>query len=184
MSYSKPIYYLNYSISITGPTGPAGSNGNGGGGGYTGPTGYTGHTGPAGSSSTSQWITLGSNIYYNLGNVGIGKTNPQYTLDISGVINADSFNSSSDYRIKKNIISLSETDYSIDKLRPVTYINKKTNKQDIGLIAHELQEQYSFLVNGIKDGDNLQSVNYFGIIGILIKEIQELKKEVKYLKNK
>ncbi len=201
MLYSKPLYYLNNSISVTGPTGSAGGGGIGnslqgptgptGHTGYTGRTGPTGHTGytgsigytgPTGSSATSQWILSGNNIYFNLGNVGIGTINPQYTLDVNGGIYATSFNSSSDYRIKKNIISLNETNYTIDKLRPVTYINEQTDKQDIGIIAHELQEQYPFLVNGIKDGNNLQSVNYLGIIGILIKEIQELKKDVKYLK--
>jgi len=39
----------------------------------------------------SQWTTSGTNIYYNTGNVGIGKTNPSatYKLDVSGNINAD-----------------------------------------------------------------------------------------------
>jgi hypothetical protein len=77
---------------------------------------------------------------------------------------------------------LDET-FTIDNLKPVTYLNNKTEKQDIGLIAHELQEVYPFLVTGEKDGENLQSVNYTGLIAILIKEIQELKKEVNVLKN-
>ena len=63
-------------------------------------------------------------------------------------------------------------------MNPVTYTNTKTLKQDVGLIAHELQDHYPFLVDGTKDGQELQSVNYIGLIGILIKEIQCLKKEV------
>ena len=49
-------------------------------------------------------------------------------------------------------------------------------------IAQQLQEIYSFLVNGEKDGQ-LQTVNYIGLIGILIKEIQKLKEDVKELKS-
>jgi hypothetical protein len=40
------------------------------------------------------------------------------------------------------------------------------------------------LVNGEKDGEATQSLNYMGLIGILTKEIQELKKRVKELENK
>jgi hypothetical protein len=41
--------------------------------------------------SFSQWTTSNNDIYYNTGNVGIGKTNPSanYILDVSGNINAD-----------------------------------------------------------------------------------------------
>jgi hypothetical protein len=40
------------------------------------------------------------------------------------------------------------------------------------------------LVEGEKDGEKTQSVNYNGLIGVLIKEIQELKNRIKILENK
>jgi len=101
-------------------------------------------------------------------------------LFVSGDVTANQITPLSDYRIKENIKRLDDT-FIVDNLIPVTYINKNNNKQDIGLIAHELQEIYPFLVNGEKDGPETQSINYNGLIGLLIKEIQELKKEIKLL---
>ena len=46
----------------------------------------------------------------------------------NGQISATSYNATSDYRIKANIISLSDTSFSVDLLKPVTYMNKTLGK--------------------------------------------------------
>jgi hypothetical protein len=94
-----------------------------------------------------------------------------------------SYNSLSDYRIKENIKLLDLSEYNIDNLKPIIYNHKETNQQNIGFLAHEVQEYFPFLVSGEKDGPITQSINYIGLIGLLTKEIQELKKENKIIKD-
>lgn len=116
------------------------------------------------------------------GNITGGSFNnseDSFNVTSSGALTASSVSVSSDYRIKDKIEPINLTKYSIDHLNPVTYINKNTDKQDIGFIAHELQKVFPFLVNGEKnDPDKMQSVNYIGLISLLVKEVQDLKQKV------
>jgi len=102
------------------------------------------------------------------------------TANFSGNVTTLSLNATSDYRIKENVVPLS-TNYSVDNLNPVHYYNKSSKKEDIGFIAHEVQEEFPCLVTGEKDGAETQSLNYNGLIPILVKEIKELKERVKFL---
>ena len=111
-----------------------------------------------------------------------GNTDISGNLNVVGNVIVSSINTTSDYRIKENIIQLDNT-FEVDKLKPVTYFNKMSQKQDIGLIAHELQEVFPELVNGVKDGEIHQSVNYISLIPILIKEIQTLKGKINYIED-
>ena len=115
------------------------------------------------------------------GCVGINEKNPVCTLDVNGDVEANSYNAASDYRIKENVMIL-DASFNVDVLNPVTYNLKDSGKQDIGFIAHEVQEFYPFLVSGVKDGPQTQSLNYNGLIGILTKEIKDLKKEMRLVR--
>jgi hypothetical protein len=101
----------------------------------------------------------------------------------AGQMNAVSFNAFSDYRVKRNIEPL-PTNFTIDALRPVHYDISGGEGHDMGFIAHEVKEQFSFLVSGEKDGERMQSLNYNGFIALLVKEVQDLKKENRELKER
>ena len=98
-------------------------------------------------------------------------------------ITGTQFKATSDYRIKTDIHDLDSKLHNVDNLRPVIYKQVQNNNVNIGLIAHELQEYFPFLVDGEKDGEKTQAVNYIGLIGVLIKEIQDLKKRVNTLES-
>jgi len=116
------------------------------------------------------------------GNISSSGTIYTTSLDASGNISATSFSATSDYRIKNNVHPLDPT-MNVNNLKPVYYYNTLSNHQDIGLIAHEVQEYFPYLVNGDKDGQQYQSINYNAIIPILVKEIQDLKQRVRQLEN-
>ncbi len=118
-----------------------------------------------------------SNIYNSNFNLNLTSD-----LKVIGDVEATSYNATSDYRIKENVTILDAT-FNVDSLEPVTYNLKGSGKKDIGFIAHEVQELYPFLVNGIKDGPVNQSINYNGFIGILTKEIKNLKSEMRLLRD-
>jgi hypothetical protein len=127
-------------------------------------------------------LTVGNNVTVS-GTLAVNGAGTALTVTANatiGNVTATSYNATSDYRIKANVIDL-PTLYTIDNIRPVEYISIKDNKKNLGVIAHELQELYPCLVTGKKDGDEMQSVNYIGIIPLLIHEVKTLKKTVKQL---
>ena len=131
------------------------------------------------TAGTSNLLVRGLQV--GAGNVGIGKAPTTNALDVNGTVNATSFNAASDYRIKSNIVPLSETEFKVDLLKPVFYFNKQIKKNDIGFIAHEVSEHFPFLVSRNKDEEEYQSLNYIGIIGLLTNEIIEIKKRNKII---
>ena len=129
---------------------------------------------PYGNPYTPQF-QLGALLVTNLDQPDVS-----FNLDVSGSVQAAAFYEESDARIKRNI---TEIPYQIQNLQPHTYHNTLTNQTGHGFLAHELQEEIPFLVNGEKDGAELQSVDYNGVVALLVKEVQELKQKVKELSN-
>ena len=137
-----------------------------------GATGYTNST----AIGYNSMITASNQIV--LGTATETYQFPGLTGYFGGYVQATTFNSTSDYRIKQNV---EEIEAVVDNLRPVKYTNTITGNQDMGFIAHEVQELFPFLVSGEKDGPQNQAINYTGLIPLLVKEIQDLKKQVQQL---
>jgi hypothetical protein len=126
-------------------------------------------------------LNIGQNLNFGIGTTDYLTVNAS-GIAVTGIVAATSFNATSDYRIKQNVhFIIEDASFNVDVLKPVSYLNTQLGKPDIGFIAHEVQEHYPYLVNGVKDGEAMQTLNYTGIIGILTKEVQELKKRVRDL---
>jgi len=95
-------------------------------------------------------------------------------LTTSGDLSSKAGKFTSDYRLKSNVRDIEEI--TTLNLRPVQF--DMCEKHRIGLIAHELQEQIPCVVEGVKDGEQMQHVNYIDLIAVLIKDIQRLNQKI------
>ena len=111
-----------------------------------------------------------------------------YAVSYSGGVylssGATSWTANSDIRLK-NINSHIEN--AVEKLSTLQTINfsykdDKTNKQNLGLIAQEVEKIFPELID--KNGDGMLGVRYTELVPVLIKAVQELKLEIETLKNK
>jgi hypothetical protein len=95
--------------------------------------------------------------------------------------NATAYITSSDYRLKQDIVSMTGALTTIAQLKPVKYKWKSDDREGQGFIAHELQEVFPEAVYGKKDGlDKDNNPEYQGIdtsflVATLTAAIQELK---------
>ena len=82
---------------------------------------------------------------------------------------------------KDNVATLDSAD-AIYNLRPVSFNWKSDNREDIGLVAGEVQEHYPQLVKSDAEGNAL-GVNYSKLTSVLIKAVQDLSARISSLEN-
>jgi hypothetical protein len=94
---------------------------------------------------------------------------------------ATSYNTSSDYRLKQNIVPMTGALAKVALLKPVTYKWKADESDGQGFIAHELAEVVPDCVTGEKDAlkedgnPDYQGVDTSFLVATLTAAIQELK---------
>ena len=101
------------------------------------------------------------------------------------------YNTTSDYRLKENVISLSDSIARLKQLKPsrFNFIEDPERTMD-GFLAHEVQDIVPEAVNGEKDavdenGNEVhQGIDQAKLVPLLVAAIQELEARVKELENK
>jgi len=89
----------------------------------------------------------------------------------------------SDARLKSNIISLGSTLAKLLMIDGKSYTMKSNeSKSKIGLLAQDVQKAFPELVKTTNNEDKTLSVNYQGLIPVLINAIKEQQKQIKELK--
>ena len=119
------------------------------------------------------------------GNVGIGINTPSHTLDVGGNIHlTGTLIADSDRNIKDNITLLDTCLEKIDHISGYTYTRNDLQDKDklhIGVIAQEVETVFPELVT-INEQTTIKSVNYSGLVPVLIECVKNLKNENKQLR--
>ncbi len=145
------------------------------------------------------------------GNVGIGMTNPSYKLDVNGIVRATNISVTSDERLKTNITPLKENISKLillngkmynkallaktplqnyvekDSIKVLTNLAQNEKEtlplgtKEFGFIAQELLKVYPELVS--QDNEGIYSVNYIGLIPVLVEAFKEQQNNISQLTN-
>lgn len=121
---------------------------------------------------------------FGTSNTGYGlyaASNTNYAGYFSGnVYVAGSVTQASDARLKKNITKLSYGLSEVMRLHPVSWLWKERPDRgtQIGLVAQEVEPVLPELVSTSKDVEQIKSINYTGLLPIVIKAIQEQQAQI------
>ena len=89
---------------------------------------------------------------------------------------------SSDARLKSNIVSLGATLSKLMSIDGKSYTFKNSGEKRVGVLAQDIQEQFPDLVKERQDG--MLTVNYQGLIPVLINALKEQNIELNLLYKK
>jgi hypothetical protein len=142
-----------------------------------------------GSSGANKGSMLSSgNINLKGASTGLvylmGFFNPNGVVgSISTTGSVTSYNTSSDYRLKQDLKEYNGLEL-VSKIKTYDYEWKSDKTRAFGVMAHELAEVLPYAVQGEKDAEMMQSVDYSKIVPILVKAVQEQQAQIEELKAK
>ena len=132
---------------------------------------------------SNDYIGWSNNSYMNI----VVSGNNRFRFESDGDLHADgdviaySTTTSSDERLKKDIIQIEDAVEKCERLRGVTFTWKKDDKKSAGVLAQEVQKVLPEAVKTVTDlnsDDEHLGVNYNALVPILIEAVKELSKRL------
>ena len=159
-----------------------------------------GATGPTGSGGPLNNITVStsSSTHYPLFTLGAGSTTPFITttndyfeftpssgtlnvnqLVVSGVTTSTDFNATSDINLKENINVINNPIEKLVGISGVTFNWKENKESSAGVIAQDVEKVFPEI---IKSTGDIKTVNYNGLIGLLIESVKNQQEQINMLR--
>jgi hypothetical protein len=129
----------------------------------------------------SHWVFYHKPISTNQSSVG----------SISSTSTATAYNTSSDYRLKENVVEMTDALDRVSQLKPSRFnFIEDADKTVDGFLAHEVQDIVPEAITGEKDAVDeegnaiYQGIDQAKLVPLLVGAIQELQKRIEILENK
>jgi hypothetical protein len=97
-------------------------------------------------------------------------------ISFNSGVTAVNYNTTSDYRLKEDYRDFNGLNI-ISDIDVYDFKWRNVEDRSYGVIAHELNDVVPSAVTGVKDGEDMQGVDYSKLVPLLIKSVQELKAE-------
>jgi len=132
----------------------------------------------SGSSSYANWTSWGSGTHTN----AAFRNGTNQVGSIVTTSTTTTYNTSSDQRLKENIVDAPSASDDIDAIQVRSFDWKADGShQKYGMVAQELQSVAPEAVSGDADSDDMMGVDYAKLVPMLVKEIQSLRARVAQL---
>jgi hypothetical protein len=129
------------------------------------------------STNASRFLTFTSATSGSISAANVSSTKLTFNPS-TGTLTATDINSTSDINLKENIRPIENPLNKVLQLNGVEFDWKDNQQSSIGVIAQEVEKVFPSLV---KTAEN-KSVNYNGLVGVLIEAVKEQQKQIEELK--
>jgi hypothetical protein len=123
------------------------------------------------------YLKSSDNIYFRTEN---SDTDNCYIA--SGSITCVNLNSTSDINLKKDIEVISDANDILSQINGIRFSWKSDGKKCVGVIAQEVEKVLPELVVESENEQKTKTVNYQGLIGVLIEAVKDQQKQINLLK--
>ena len=125
-------------------------------------------------TKVNQWVKL---FYNNSEKLATADTGVEITGDLTV---SGSVSEGSDIRLKTNIKPIEDPIDKVTQIEGVSFNWKKDNKPALGVIADQVEK----IIPELVQGDDPKTVNYNGLIGLLIEAVKDQQTQIDSLKER
>jgi hypothetical protein len=128
------------------------------------------------ANGTAESTSISTGALVTNGGLGVAKN----IFSGGNIVASGTVTANSDIKLKENVITIESALEKVLSLRGVEYDRKDSGEHQIGVIAQEVEK----IIPEVVYGDEIKSVAYGNLVGLLIEAIKEQQKEIEELKKK